>query len=1519
MTGTDRGAPADLSSVKRQLLANMLLARGERKARARTIRPRDPALPCPPSRGQEQLWIADSLAGGGALYHVPYGVRMRGDLDVAALRAAVDGVVARHAVLRTVYRQRPEGDLEQVVQPPAPVAFDVVDLPDEESASAAARAAAAEPLDLGTGPVIRGRLLRIAADDHLLVLVVHHIATDAWSAGILLEELAELYDAERSGRPARLPELAIDYADFAAHQREREPADHDELVERWRERMSGTEPLALFAGGDGAGARRGSRVYRRWGVDLARDLQRTADAHRTTVFTVALTAFAVLLHRYTGTPRFAVGTVMANRDGQTERLIGYFANATPVVADLSRSDTLADVLGRVAERSLWARENQVPFDVLVEGLAPERTLAESPLFDVMFVFNQGTTGDLDLPGLSFTPDQVHSGTAKFPLDLSCSVTADGVVVSLEHDESVLDADAARRLLAHYRRSLALLCAEPGLTVGSVDLLDPAEREQVVVGWNRTGEAFPDHATAHGLFEEWADRRPDAVAVVCGDDSITYRELDERANRLAHALIDLGCGRHDRVGTCLERGIDLVVAQLAVAKSGAGYVPLDRGFPAEHLRWVLADSGARFLIGGDPDLATDALTRVEVEQASPYPGTRPERGVRPEDLLYLIYTSGSTGRPKGVLLDHRGRVNNFTDFNRRFDVGPADRVFGVSALAFDMSAYDVFGTLAAGAAVVFPAPEDEKSPDRWLDAVDRHGVTVWHSVPALFGLLVEEAETRGGQRLPIRLVLLGGDWIPLSLPPRAVPLLRGSAVVVSMGGATEVSMDSTIHVVGHVDPEWRSIPYGVPMANQKAYVTDADLSPVPVGVAGELYLGGVGVGWGYHDRARLTAERFVPDPFGDVPGARLYRTGDRVRWTPDGTLELLGRIDFQVKVNGFRVETGEVEAALRDLLDGASVLVTAHGERDTARTLVAYVVAPPGPTRSDDELKRALAARLPAHMVPASFIRLESFPLTRNGKIDRGALRAPAVEAASGRPASTPTERVLAGLWQEVLGTTEVPVDAGFFALGGNSIEVIRMASAARRAGLPLTPRMVFAHQTVEALATALDQDTATGTAVEPAPAPGGPLGVTPGQRHMLTRLADSWVPGLYRMQSTLRLPFEVDPRCFTRAWEQLALRHESLRAGFRRGHGGDWERVVVEGAAPAVEELDWRDRDPAAVSGDLVALLEHERSAPVDVAVPPLWRVWLVRGPDSWWMGQVQCYLVADGWSNLVLLDELLVLYLAAVEDRRADLPPVPVIGVDQGPAKRDADTAFWRDQLAGALPSRLAAPPGALGASRFRRLTGRLAPGAGTVLRERAAAHGHTFSTLVCTGWALLAATRLDQPEITTGVVSAGRDQDADGIERAVGVFIAALPVRISVDVDESLTSLFDRFQLARAEGAEHASVETAELQRLGSDDGPLFDSVVVVANYPVSPALRARQAAGRPDDDGDGTRNQTDFSLRLDVTEDEEPRVALSYYADRLDDTAAEHLLHDYLALLGAVAAAPTATGAQVLPLRGRTGDHS
>jgi len=636
-------------------------------------------------------------------------------------------------------------------------------------------------------------------------------------------------------------------------------------------------------------------------------------------------------------------------------------------------------------------------------------------------------------------------------DLVLTLSKGATSGALSYDAELLDPRVAERMLGHLETLLAGALAAPDAPVGTLPFLSASERQTILVEWNDTAVDFPRERCLHELFEERVRRCPDAPAVVHDGRHITYEALDVRANRLAHHLVTLGVGPNVLVGIAVERSFELVVGLLAIAKAGGAYVPMDPSYPRERLAFMLEDSQVgvlltqRHLLPSLPEPRTAVQLVLVDEQRGSGEHTPPMCGVGPEDLAYVIYTSGSTGKPKGVVLDHRGRVNNFLDFNRRFSVGTRDALIALASLSFDMCAYDVFGTLAAGATIVMPRPDEMLDARAWAHLIREHHVTIWHTAPAVLKMLVELCEADPSLApTSLRLVLLGGDWIPVTLPDR-LRALAGEARVISMGGATECSMDSTIFEVEEVDPAWRSIPYGEPMANQLAYVLDEDRQPVPALVPGELYLGGIGVGRGYLGRPELTAERFLVDPFSTVPGARMYRTGDLARWMEDGNLELLGRVDNQVKIRGYRIELGEIEARLRTHAAVREGVVVARADASGEKRLVAYYVP-----RSQSELgearfahllaadlRKTLAADLPHYMVPSLYVRLEALPLSPNGKVDRKRLPEPD----SGRPAHLAeylaprdlVEETVAEIWAEVLGVECVGVEDAFLDLGGHSI------------------------------------------------------------------------------------------------------------------------------------------------------------------------------------------------------------------------------------------------------------------------------------------------------------------------------------------------------------------------------------------------------------------------------------------------------------------------------------------------------
>jgi amino acid adenylation domain-containing protein len=1062
----------------------------------------------PLSFAQQRLWFIDRLAPGISAYNNPVAMRLVGPLDLGALETALTEIARRHEIVRTTFLLDGAAPV-QVIHPltsgvPIPLEReDVRSAPREEREAVARRliwAHVERPFEIAVRPPVRTLLVQLDAEEHLFTATMHHILWDEWSQGIFVRELAVLYDACRAGRPASraLPELPIQYGDFALWQRRTLQgevlAGH---LAYWKERLDGAPRLlALPTDRPRPAAQTFRGATRTFNVpeELHRALTGLAHDHGVTMFMLLMAAFQALLGRWASQEDVVVSTGTGGRSRvETEGLIGCFINILLLRAGLGGGVTFSELLARTREATLGAYAHQdLPFELLVEGLKVERDPSTTPFSQAMLVFLNVPPVDLELPGLKVEGVRIDRESAQFDLTFYLSEEGGRLGGHLEYNTDLFDAATVDRLLGHYRNLLEHAAASPATPVAEIPLLAPAERRQALGDWNATAVEFPADACLHELFEEQAARQPEAAGLIFDDREVTYAELNRRANQLAHHLLRVGAARGGRIGVSLERSPEAVVTLLAVLKAGSAYVPLDPEYPEERLAVMLETAAVDLLLTQErlagrftQHKARTILVDSEAAAWMDQSGENPETGVSPDDLVYVIFTSGSTGRPKGVMLDHRGRVNNFTDFNRRFRIGPGDAVLAVSSLSFDMSAYDLLGTLAGGGTVVLPRPDEILEPASWAGLLARHRVTVWHSVPAMLEMLVERLEKHPetASSLALRLALLGGDWIPVTLPDRLRSLVPAVSAgqVVSLGGATEVSMDSTIFEIGAVDPAWKSIPYGVPMANQLAYVVDPGGAPCPAGVAGELLLGGIGVGRGYFGRPDFTAERFVPDPFSEVPGRRLYRTGDLTRWRTDGVLELLGRMDHQVKIRGFRIELGEIASALRQHPAVGEAVVLAREDRPGAKRLVAYLVPAAGVTVDPDAVRDFIRGRLPAYMVPSALVVMESLPLTPNRKLDRKALPVPEEvgEVRERVAPRTPLEKVLARIWMDILGISDVGVLDSFFDLGGHSLAATRVVTQIQDVfPLEVPLRTLFEAPTLAELAARLeDLGAAAGTDV----------------------------------------------------------------------------------------------------------------------------------------------------------------------------------------------------------------------------------------------------------------------------------------------------------------------------------------------------------------------------------------------------------------------------------------------------------
>ncbi|MFB8753789.1 amino acid adenylation domain-containing protein [Streptomyces parvulus] len=1059
---TARTATGDVAEARR--LLKELGARRDAPTRIAPV-PRDRPLAL--SFAGQRLWFLDKWTPGQPVYNSPLGLRLSGQLDHGKLIDALTAVVGRHESLRTRYSEE-HGAPHQIVDPaPARVDIPLTDLtgrPDaEEEARALAHDVATGAFDLARGPLLRARLIRLAPEEHVLVLCVHHIATDGWSTGILVSELTACYAAAVAGTTPDIPQLPVQYADFAAWERERASAESTErLLAYWRERLAGLPALDLPTDRPRPAEQsfRGATTVLRLPDGLRTRLGELARAEQATLLSVLLAAFNALLSCYTGAKDVVVGSVFSGRDHpDIERLIGFFANTLVLRTDTGGDPAFSELVARTRETVLGAHLHQgLGFDRLVRELRPERDTSRNPLFQVSFTLQNATVGSGGAGALRVVPEPVGQGTARFDLAVQVTeVPGEGLDLWAEYATDLFDAERVEALLAQYAAVLDQVCADPAVRLSRLDLLGPDRRALAVR--HSTGPAAPGARgrLLHQLFEERAGADPDAPACLFEGVTVSYGELDARADRLARRLAGVG----GIVGVLLPRGPDLPAALLAVLKSGAAYLPLDPGYPTDRIAWMLGDADCRTVVtvAALAGLLPEGVTPVLLDAGDAADTDRPDRDPAPAidaaSAAYVIYTSGSTGRPKGVVVEHRQVVEFVLTIVGTFRLGPGDRVLQFANPAFDVSVFDFFSALTSGAALVQAPVEVLHDFGRLADLMRTTAVTVTDLPPTIL------AELDAGAFPDLRALFVGLEPYPGDLVNRwNIP----GREFHNAYGPTEATVACIDHLVpGVLDGP---PPIGLPLAGYRAYVVDERGDLAPDGVPGELYVGGTGVARGYLGRPGLTAERFLPDPFGP-PGSRVYRTGDLAVRRSDGVLTFLGRADRQLKVRGLRVEPGEIEAVLTGQPGVRQALVTL---RDGS--LVAHLVTADGAAPDTTALRAALSAVLPAGLVPSSFVALDAFPLNANGKIDHARLPDPERPAVSERTEPrTPTETRLAEIWSEVLGTSDFGVHDDFFALGGNSLRITQITSRVREAfGVALELRAFFRASTVAGLAALVESE-----------------------------------------------------------------------------------------------------------------------------------------------------------------------------------------------------------------------------------------------------------------------------------------------------------------------------------------------------------------------------------------------------------------------------------------------------------------
>ncbi|GGK73127.1 non-ribosomal peptide synthetase [Mangrovihabitans endophyticus] len=1502
------------------------------------LRPVERPARVPLSLAQQRLWFLSRLEGHAATYNMPLCLRLTGALDADALRAALTGLVRRHEPLRTILPEDADGPY-QLVLPHAEVALPVVAVTGEQLRQRLAEAVR-EPLDPQTGPLLRAVLFRLSAAEHVLLVVVHHVAVDGWSVRILGRELAAAYGAHRQGEPAALPPLPVTYADFTLWQRELLGTDDDpdsiagRQLAYWRKALAGMpEELGLPTDRPrpAMASYAGDKLEFEIGAGPHARLAELARAHQVSLFMVVQAGLAALLSRLSGTTDVPIGTPVAGRgDEALDGLVGLFINTLVLRNDLSGDPTFGQLLARVREAGLAAYGNgDVPFERLVEVLRPARSLARHPLFQVLLAFDNRHADDTgpQFPGLAVEAWPAGTTTARFDLHFTVHERVGphgepaGLHGTVEYSTELFDPATVRELTDRLVRLLRSGAADPSRPVRELDLLDDAELRRLLVEWNATASAAVEEPVA-GLFASTAAGTPEAVALEAPGSVLTYAELNAAANRLAHHLNALGVGPETVVALALPRTAHLVTAMLAVLKAGGAYLPLDPELPAERLRYMLDDvSPAVVLTAGDWQppgtghrvVALDDPTTAAEVAALPVadPGGVPRRGDHP---AYVIYTSGSTGHPKGVVVTGFGLSNFLTAMAARVPLTSGDRLLALTTVSFDIAALEIFLPLLSGATVVLSDRDAAREPAALLRRIAAERITVVQATPSLWHAIVAEPDR--AELWDVR-VLVGGEALTEDL---ARVLLERSQDVVNLYGPTETTVWSTTAAAGAALDSVGAdgvLAIGRPIDNTRAYVLDAALRPAPPGVPGELYLAGEGLARGYHGRAGLTAERFVACPYG-AAGDRMYRTGDLVRWDREGTLCFLGRVDHQVKLRGFRIEPGEIESALTSLPGVERAVVMVREDRPGDRRLVGYVVPAAGATPDGATVRHALAQHLPEYMVPSAVVLLDALPLTANGKVDRAALPAVASgAAAAGRTARTPREELLCEQFADVLGVPATAPDDDFFALGGHSLLATRLVSRIRAAfGVEVPIRQLFRTPTPAGLASALDGTAEARPAIRAGRRPRR-LPLSPTQERLWFLYRFDGPSSAYNMPLAVRLTGRLDTEALRAALRDVVMRHEALRTVFGEDEHGSVQVILdsppldLEIVACPPEESP--DRLSAAVR------------APLDLTRAPVRALLLALGAEEHVLVLTVHHIAADGWSLPVLSRDLGEAYQARSAGETPGWRPLPlqyadyalwqraVLGADDDPRSPiGRQLAYWTEALAD-LPAELTLPtdrPRPASAShRGARVEFEIPADAHERIVGLARETGSTVFMVLQAALAVLLHRLGAGADIPLGTPIAGRT-DAT-VEDLVGPFINTLVLRNDLSGDPTFTELLARVRETDLAAYAHQDVPFERLVEVLRPERsparhPLFQILLVfrteAAGKPVAglPGLTVTEV---PSETGNAR-----FDLLVGLTERRTPdggagglRGSLEYSADLFEPDSAERLVSRLLRVVRAVTDAP------------------
>jgi amino acid adenylation domain-containing protein len=1509
------------------------------------------------SYAQQRLWFLDQLEPGALAYNLSAGIELEGELNVAVLERSVNEVIRRHESLRTRFAIDEDGEPEQIILPEDQIR---IDLPVHEVARGSiedkrkemrrlAEAEAATPFNLRIGPLLRMKLLKLAERHHVVLFTLHHIVSDGWSQALIIEELGALYAAQLEGHKPEMKELTIQYSDYAAWQREWLKGEVlEKQLKYWRKHlsgMSGVLELPTQYPRPAVQSYRGAHYRRSLDADLTEKLRELASGENVTLYMLLLAALDVLLWRYSGQTDIAVGSPIANRTRkETEKLIGFFVNTLVLRVELDAQESFSQLLKRVRNTALGAYAHQdVPFEKLVEELKPERDMSRSPLFQVMFALQNMPFQELELPGLKVKSVEMETSIAKFDLTLFVSETAGVLDAVLEYNTSLFSRDAAERMWAHWEELLRSIVADPEKQIAALPLLRAEERHQILYEWNQTQQEFPGVANVVQLFEQQVERTPDAPAVRFKAGSLTYAELNRRANVLAQKLIASRVSAEAVVGLLVERNLNFLTSMLAVWKAGGAYLPLDSKYPLDRLQQIIRQSGLDWIIAEDQHakllaevLAAGAANckpvvvtitndyEDEIHAGNPLPRNTGK------NLAYVIYTSGSTGIPKGAMVEQVGMVNHLYAKIGDLELKPTDRIAQTASQSFDISVWQFIAGLLVGSEIEIVPEETAHDPFALWQLVQDRGVTILEVVPSLLGSLLHEDEQLA-QTTSLRWLLVTGE----AVTPQTCRqwLLRYPQVpMLNAYGPTECSDDVTHHVIRQIGQEIDRIPIGRTLANLKMYVLDQRQEPVPVGVSGELYVGGIGVGRGYLNDPSRTAESFVPDPFGTEPGARLYRTGDLGRYCENGVIDYLGRVDQQVKIRGFRIELAEIETALasHDSVQEAAVL--ARQDEPGDRRLVAYIVFKHSHSGNvgTRELKNYLQQKLPDYMVPSAIVVLAAVPRTANGKLDRKALPKPEGLMPEGRQfvaAQTEQEVLLAQMWADVLKLERVGVHDDFFDLGGHSLLATQLMAKVRKVFRVenMLLRKLFENPTVQGLARAIAEERQE----DALPIPRRKDHARAPLSYMQRRLwfLEQLGPGnsTYNLSSAVKLDGFLDVQLLELSLNAVAERHDVLRTHFEVGRSGEPEQVIIPSQEFKIElPLSFVAGGSSAEKWQTVQqLAEAEATQPFDLSNGPLVRAKLLQVSEHEHVALFTLHhIISDGWSQAVLIEEIGTVYAAYAQSTQPKLEELPIQYGDYASWQREwlqgvvleRQLQYWRKQLegmSGVLELPTDRPRTAIQSYRGAHYRIELPGDLNSRLQKLAREEKATLYMALLAAWNVLLWRYSGQKDIALGTPIANRIRQET--EKLIGFFVNTLVVRTEIDPEESFRELLARVRETALSAYANQDVPFEKLvEELKPERdlsrSPLFQTMFALQNMPTIsldiPGLTVRAS--------DVESHTSKFDLTLFITEDKADKLLgwMEYSTDLFDQSTIARMGGHWITLLESMVARPASPIAD-LPL--------